>query len=463
MNARRWWDLIIAGSLIVLAAIALEGSATHAASTTGAVLSLAAVGLAYIVWGRRMLRPQPVSGDRGSSGFDHVTYARSARALRIALIVGCGVATSFDPNMATLQTLVFPLIWALADSCRHATVLSTSLTVVSGLGLWIGSGRTPDAAAQAVAIETISLVFALAMGTWITRIATAGAEQRRLVEKLTLAQDELALMHRDAGSASERERLAREIHDTIAQSLTSLVMLAQRTRRELDSLPVDTSDAADSVDLIEATGRDALAEARALVASMAPARVGDGDLTHTLTRLAERFERETGILVRVHLDGLGNADDNTVPVLDRALEVVLLRCTQEGLANVRKHSRAGAARIDIERTGPDIVLTVSDNGRGLGDYTPDTEHGFGLAGMRDRLALVGGSLEVATGAAPSRTDRIAVGETPSGTDPIAGVVTKGAADCGTGGHGTTLRVTLPLSGPTVAATTALPAVAGVRE
>ncbi|WP_181397080.1 sensor histidine kinase [Cryobacterium arcticum] len=458
MNARRWWDLIVAGSLTVLAAIALEGSDTHIVSATGAVLSLAAVGVAYIIWGRRMLRPRPVPGDRGSSGFDHVTYPGSARMLRITLIVGCGVATAFDPSMATLQTLAFPLIWALADSFRHAILLSAALTVVTGLGLWVNGGRTPDAAAQAVAIETISFVFALAMGTWITRIATAGAEQRRLVEKLTLAQDELALLHRDAGSASERERLAREIHDTIAQSLTSLVMLAQRTRRELDALPVDTSVAADSVDLIEATGRDALAEARALVASMAPPRVGDGDLAHTLTRLAERFERETRIQVHLDLDGLGNAGTSAAPVLDRALEVVLLRCVQEGLANVRKHSRAGTARIGIERTGRDIVLTVADNGRGLGDYTPTTEQGFGLAGMRDRLALVGGSLEVATDATPPRTGSIAVGETPSGTGPIADVAAEATAD----GHGTTLRVTLPVSAPAVATAPAVPTGAAAR-
>jgi signal transduction histidine kinase len=458
MNARRWWDLIVAGSLIVLAAIALDGSDTHAVSAAGAVLSLAAVGATYIVWGRRMLRPRPVPGGRGESGFDHVRYPGSARMVRITLIVGCGVATAFDPSMATLQTLAFPLIWALADSFRHAILLSAALTVVTGLGLWISGGRTPDAAAQAVAIETISFVFALAMGTWITRIATAGAEQRRLVEKLTLAQDELALLHRDAGSASERERLAREIHDTIAQSLTSLVMLAQRTRRELDALPVDTSVAADSVDLIEATGRDALAEARALVASMAPAREGDGDLAHTLTRLAERFERETGIQVHLDLDGLVNARDSTAPVLDRALEVVLLRCAQEGLANVRKHSRAGAARIGIERTCRDIVLTVADNGRGLGDYTPDTEHGFGLAGMRDRLALVGGSLEVATGAAPPCTDPIADVLPASGTDLIA----DGAPEGATNGYGTTLRVTLPVSAPAAATAPASLAGAGAH-
>jgi signal transduction histidine kinase len=264
------------------------------------------------------------------------------------------------------------------------------MAVSTGLGLWVGAGRTADAALQATAIETISFVFTLAMGTWISRIADAGARQRRLLQELTAAQDELAALHREAGSTSEREHLAREIHDTIAQSLTSLVMLAQRTRAQLTALPGDTSAVADSVDLIESTGRDALTEARALVASMAPVQVGDADLAHTVARLAERFGRETGIRVSVDLEG---ADQQ----LDRALEVVLLRCAQEGLANVRKHSGAGSAAVAIRGTATQVILTVTDDGRGLGDYHPDVENGFGLSGMRDRVALVGGRLDVATG------------------------------------------------------------------
>lgn len=394
MNARRWWDLIVSGSLLVLAVIAIDGSWMGQAGRVGALVSLAAIGLAYLLWGRRMLHSDNESAMPGDSGFDHWSFPTSGRLFQATLIVACGAATAFDPNLATVQALAFPILWALAASFSGAVVLSALLSVSNGLGLWVGMGRTGDAAVQAAAIEAISFVFAVAMGTWITRIATAGATQRRLVQKLTAAQAELAALHRDAGSAAERERLAREIHDTIAQSLTSLVMLAQRTRTELAVLHGDTSAVAESVDLIEATGRDALTEARALVASMAPVRAGDGDLTHTLTRLAERFERETGIRVAVTLTGLAGAP------LDRALEVVVLRCAQEGLANVRKHSSAAAATVGVDRTSAMVTLTVTDDGRGLGDYRPEDEHGFGLAGMRDRVHLVGGRLEVASTATP---------------------------------------------------------------
>jgi signal transduction histidine kinase len=386
MNARHWWDLIIAGILTVMAAIAVQGY-SGTSGRVGALVTLAAVGVAYLCGGRRALAASPVSPDA-----DAVVMPATAGNIvfRVTLILACGVATAFDSNMATLQILAFPALWILAGSFRSAVLLNVALAGSTGIGLWLGLGGTADAAVQTVIIEGISLAFSLAMGIWISSIADAGTRQRRLLQELTAAQDELAAAHRDAGSASERERLAREIHDTIAQSLTSLVMIAQRTRSQLAELPGDTSAVADSVDLIESTGRDALTEARALVASMAPVQVGDADLAHTVARLAERFDRETGIRVAVDVDGLDRA-------LDRALEVVLLRCAQEGLANVRKHSHADSAGITIRRTAEQIILTVTDDGRGLGDYHPDVENGFGLAGMRDRVALVGGRLDVTAG------------------------------------------------------------------
>lgn len=437
MNARRWWDLIVTGSLLVLAVITIDGYGAGPAERVGGLLSLAAIWLAYLVWGRRMLRSPHASAMPGDSGFDHTSFPLSARLFRITLIVACGVATAFDPNLATVQALAFPILWALSTSFSGAVLLSALLAVSTGLGLWFGIGRTVDAALQASAIEGISFVFALAMGTWITRIADAGEAQRRLVEQLTLAQDELAAAHRVAGSAAERERLAREIHDTIAQSLTSLVMLSQRTRLQLSAVTGDTTAVADSIDLIESTGRDALTEARALVASMSPVHTGDGDLAHTVTRLADRFERETGITVTLDLTGLDRWAADPAP-LDRALEVVLLRSAQEGLANVRKHSLADAASIAIDRADGEITLTVTDNGQGLGGYRPESENGFGLSGMRDRVALVGGRLEVADLAravAPGGTGTTGTGTTVA--EPATGTV---------------LRVTLPLS----AAGTAVP-------
>ena len=83
-----------------------------------------------------------------------------------------------------------------------------------------------------------------------------------------------------------------------------------------------------------------------------------------------------------------------VPALDRDTEVVVLRCTQEALANVRKHSQARVATVTVAGGADAVALRITDDGTGFDPSLPST--GFGLGGMRDRLALVGGTLEVET-------------------------------------------------------------------
>lgn len=388
MTTLRWWDTAIAGSLLVMAVISALDPDFVDPGRAGSLITLAAIGLCYLAFGRRGLRQAAARAMPAHSGVPAGTGAQTA--FRIAIIVGSGVAAAFNPNLATLQAIGFPVLWVLTEGFLASVALSGLLAVMVAAGLTVSLGGSPGDLMQAGAVETISFVFAVALGAWITRISHDGNTQRRLLAELTAAQDELATLHRDAGGASERERLAREIHDTIAQSLTSLVMLAQRTRTELGA---DSAAAAASVDLIEDTARQALTEARTLVAAMSPVRANDSPLADTLGRLAERFARETGIQVDAAV---------TVAGLDRELEVVLLRCAQEGLANVRKHSRAGAASVCIERNGDDVTLTVSDDGRGLGGYDPERENGFGLSGMRDRVGLVGGSLSI-TGGDPRGT------------------------------------------------------------
>ncbi|MBG6056750.1 signal transduction histidine kinase [Cryobacterium sp. MP_M5] len=389
MTTLRWWDTAIAGSLLVMAVISALDPDFVDPGRAGSLITLAAIGLCYLAFGRRGLRQAAAratpahGGVAARGGVPAGTGAQTA--FRIAIIVGSGVAAAFNPNLATLQAIGFPVLWVLTEGFLASVALSGLLAVMVAAGLTVSLGGSPGDLLQAGAVETISFVFAVALGAWITRISQDGNTQRRLLAELTAAQDELAVLHRDAGGASERERLAREIHDTIAQSLTSLVMLAQRTRAELGA---DSGAAGASVDLIEDTARQALTEARTLVAAMSPVRANDSPLADTLGRLAERFARETGIQVDATV---------TVAGLDRELEVVLLRCAQEGLANVRKHSRAGAASVCIERNGDDVTLTVSDDGRGLGGYAPERENGFGLSGMRDRVGLVGGSLSITDG------------------------------------------------------------------
>ncbi|MGW9168635.1 sensor histidine kinase [Agromyces sp. NPDC055658] len=305
----------------------------------------------------------------------------------LSAVVGVGVA--FDPGASILQAFAYPFLWVTAPSTRRAIVANVGLAIALLVGYVVHFGW--GGVVAGVAVAGLSLGFSLALGLWITHIAAIGEERARLLVELQSAQGQLAALHRDAGVSDERARLAREIHDTIAQSLTGLVMVAQRAGNRLDGsddASQGTAAARADIELIEQMAREALTEARGLVATLAPVSA-DGGLTAALGRLGAAFERETGVRVAVDADASG---------LDRELEVVLLRSAQEGLANVRKH--AGASRVAItvaDRGAHEVVLTVRDDGAGPSPAAPGASSpapaGFGLAGLRDRAALVGGTLE----------------------------------------------------------------------
>jgi signal transduction histidine kinase len=357
----RWWDLGIAVAVIAAAAIVgLTRSDPADWLVTGIALLVLIAG--WILAGRRA----------------HEGDARSV-AFSIVLIVVVGTLVAVHPVLAITQTFAYPLVWMLARTTRIAVIFNVGVAVAVGLGFVISTGTSGPSVISAALTVVLSLAFSLALGFWITSIAHLSEERRRLLENLTAAQDELAILHRDTGVTSERERLARELHDTIAQSLAGLVLLGQRSRRELAAGTL--SDA--TLELLEAGARDALAETRSLVAASAPVELNAG-LGAALVRLGERFSRETGIEVTVTADPEAR--------LGRDTEVVLLRCAQEGLANVRKHAGATTARLALTVDATRATMHVTDDGKGFDPAA--ASGGFGLTGLRDRIALVGGSLSV---------------------------------------------------------------------
>lgn len=363
MLGLRGWHVAVIATALVLGALAVLSARTplRAAVALGA---LAVFMIGWFTLGRR--------ADR----------TRLRAMLFAALIVAVGgIGTLAVPAFASFQTIAYPLLWTRSRGLRPAVIANVALAAVVGVGLYFAMGADLSALVQAGTIQLISLSFSIALGLWITQIADRSEERQRLLDELRATQEQLAAVNRDAGVASERERLAREIHDTIAQDLTGIVLLAQRAQRELHA--ADPAAAAETVATLEEGARTTLAETRALVAATAPVSLAAGGLPEALTRLGERFTRETGTPVTVTAGGL--------PALDRDTEVVLLRCTQEGLANVRKHARAATASVMLSRLEGVAVLTISDDGGGI---PADAAPGFGLAGMRDRLGLVGGTLEV---------------------------------------------------------------------
>lgn len=360
MLTSRWWLVVVAASTVAPIVYLLIGRAPAAVLATGVAVCLAYV-VAFLALRRRAFEGNP-----------------AAVGLTVLTMLFAGGLTALSPPFAIAQCLAYPLAWVLARDRSRAILASVGIAIAVGIGFWVSLPQ-PDPWQQLIITQVLSLGFSIFMGSWITRIAELGDEKARLLDELTAAQDELALVHRDAGITEERARLSREMHDTVAQSLTGLVLLAQRARRGFASDSLDD----ETLELIETTARDALAETRALVAAAAPVELTQGGIADALQRLAERFERETRIRVTV--------TTTLEQTLDRDAEVVLLRCAQEGLANVRKHSAAANARIELGAASGSARLTVTDDGRG---FPAEPRAGFGLAGLRDRLAVAGGRLEV---------------------------------------------------------------------
>jgi len=327
-------------------------------------------------------------------GDQRVEAEEPSVALVLGVALAAGVATAGFASLAILQAIAYPVAWVFSRRIRDAMLGNLAIGLAVGAGFTVSIGTEPADLVQIAFTLTLSLGFSIAMGLWISRMTALGEERGRLLAELQGAQEQIAALNRDAGAAAERERLARELHDTIAQDLTGLVMLAQRARREAAA-----PDA--TLAMLEEGARAALGETRALVAAGAALDTDGLGLEAALHRLAQRFERETGVNVTLR------ADD--APSLSRDAEVVVLRCAQEALGNARKHARAAQITILVEPDEADGVrLTVSDDGIG---FDPSTApQGFGLSGMTERLALVGGTLRVTS--APG-TGTVLVAELPA--------------------------------------------------
>ncbi|MFM9920482.1 sensor histidine kinase [Lacisediminihabitans sp. H27-G8] len=367
MTGNRWWHVFFATTMAMLAVINAFSWAPSTGQRIGAWATIALLSIVYLTIGRRALGGE----------------ARFRLPFALALIIGSGALVACSPNLAFVQAIAFPLLWVVIPSTRVAMVANVGLALAVSAGFIVSVGTDSENLAQTALIQSISLVGSLALGLWISRIADLSAERLRLLDELTATQAELAAANHDTGVVSERERLAREIHDTIAQSLTGIVMMSQRAQRELAHARLEPL--ADQLRLLEQSTRDVLVETRSLVAASAPVDLGGG-IAAALERLAERYRRESGIAITVTAE---------VSVeLDRDTEVVLLRCAQEALANVRKHSHATSATVRLVTELHTATLAVTDDGTGFD--SSEAETGFGLPGMRDRLALVNGALALSS-------------------------------------------------------------------
>ncbi|WP_406149394.1 sensor histidine kinase [Streptomyces sp. NBC_01012] len=296
------------------------------------------------------------------------------------LVVGLGAMSYLLDGSAALFVVTLPHFWIYTASTRAAIALSGLAAAGVVAGNVVRQGWDGEFLTGNVIFTLIGYAAGVSIGLVVHHITEdSDARARRLSAELEGARLRLVEAHQRQGAADERERLAREIHDTLAQGFASIIVLAEAAR---SGLATDPGRSGKQLLAIENTARENLAEARVLVGSAPRSGVAAGSVADTLRRTLDRFTEDTGIDVTSELPDV---------ICDQQTRIALLRCTQESLANVRKHAAASAVKVVLTTLPYGVELEITDDGRGF--MTRDS-HGFGLHGMRERLAELGGDLTV---------------------------------------------------------------------
>jgi signal transduction histidine kinase len=301
----------------------------------------------------------------------------------LILTVGWGALIALSANFVWLA---FPLmlLYLQLTPLRFAMPAVLVLTAATIAGLGAHRGQLDTAA-------VIGPILGAGVATVITLVYQGlrreSETRARLVTELTAAQQRLAATERRAGTLVERDRLARELHDTVAQSLASIVLLLRSASRSYIDAP---EPARRQLDTALEAARSALDDTRRMVRALAPAELVDRPLDKALQRILH-----TSSQLGLHTSFVVDGEPTPLPT---PVTVALLRVAQGAVANVTAH--AAATRVGVTLTfQPDAVsLDIVDDGSGFDpdDITPSATAGtgFGLRAMRSRLAEVGGTLVV---------------------------------------------------------------------
>ena len=374
-----WWHLLfailLATTFVVLAAESRDHLPWRLACVVG-------IGAAYAVWGRRGL------GEQASR--PALVYVCLAWALMLVLMALDSTGTAW-----ILAFGLFPQTWASLPRNHAAIAVIVAIVGIALVRMWQGP-RTGDDLVGIAISTVIMLVLSLTLGLFIDRIVREAEGRARTIDALHEAQDKLAAVERAQGVAAERERISREIHDTLAQGFTSVVTLARATRLALERGNLEA--VRERLRVIEETASENLAEARLIVAEMTPGHLQSRTLAEALQRLVDAVSEGSGMQGRLVVEG-------EPEVLPANSEVVLLRSAQEGLANVRRHSGASSFEVRLRYAADaPVSLEVTDDGVG---FDPAAERaGYGLDGATARAGEVGGRFEVDSD--PGRGARVRV-------------------------------------------------------
>jgi signal transduction histidine kinase len=269
-------------------------------------------------------------------------------------------------------------------SPRPALILTGGVTALAlalgGWPLWRSQPRLFwGAAAQWLAIVTFMV--------YVNHLIQTSRERGRLIAKLEAAQRELAAaQQREAELAvlRERERLARDLHDSLGHTLVALSVQLEAVQR---LYRVDPVQASAQVDELKALVRASMEALRRSLAGLRTPGLGERALRPALQALCVEFGERTGLTVTCQVDAAADT-------LGPALAETLWRVVQEALTNVEKHAQARQVTVELTCASPAAQLRVTDDGIGLPPGAESAPNRFGLRGMRERVEGVGGTFTV---------------------------------------------------------------------
>ncbi|WP_079144750.1 sensor histidine kinase [Streptomyces agglomeratus] len=361
------------GGLIALAAVkAVADGAPHA---TAVVLAAVTTAVVYTVGA---LSPAVDRSPRTAAGW---LGALGLAWLILLSLSPDGLWAAFP--LYFLQLHLLPTRWGLG---------AVAATAAAAIGGFVLHGQTVTPGTFIGPLLGAAVAVATVLG--YQALYRESERRRELIDELLATREDLAAAERTAGTLAERERLAREIHDTLAQGLSSIQLLLRAAER---TLPVGDPAAAHVRQAREAA-RDNLAEARRFVRALPPPDLEHASLPAALERLCASTP---GPAVRFGVSG--------TPVrLPTPYEVALLRVAQSALANTVRHAGAARAEITLSFMETSVALDVVDDGAGFDPLAPPPPRGggFGLPAMRSRARSLGGTLSVES--APGRGTAVAI-------------------------------------------------------
>lgn len=300
-----------------------------------------------------------------------------ALAWVIALTLLWAVLTWLSPEGAYL---VFPLFFlylhVLPGPGGVAAIVVTTAFAILALGLHLGFS------VGGVIGPLIGAGVALLIGLAYRALTRDAEERERLLAELIRTRQQLADTEREQGALAERARLAREIHDTVAQGLSSIQMLLRAAER-------DTPEpGAGYLELAREAAADSLADTRQIIRELTPARLDDG-LAAALRRLGQEQSDRAPVLVEVA------AEDLDLPM---GTQTALLRIAQGALSNAIRHANATRIVIELARDDATVSLVARDDGHGfdVSSAVADSHEAdsFGLHAMRERVEQLDGTLTI---------------------------------------------------------------------